>query len=77
MVGFAPGNIGDGRDGVNAGVTQGLDEIGVEGIEQGGIKDARLAVVDNPDVEEGNIVEVSGWFCPHMQEGHKVLVVDV
>lgn len=38
LVGLTPGSMGDGWDGVDAGVAQGLDEVGIEGIEQGGIE---------------------------------------
>lgn len=62
---------------MDAGVAQDLDEVGVEGVEQGDVEDSGLAVVDHPDIEAGDIIEVWGRLGPHMQEGHTVLVVGV
>ena len=62
---------------MDAGVAQGPHEVGVEGVEQGGVEAARFTGVDHPDVEERNVVEVVGGLGPHLPEGYAVLMVDV
>ena len=63
------GEVGNRREGANASFEQGLVKVGIVGVEHRYVEDVGQAIVDYPDFEESDAVEVFRRFSPYLAVG--------